>query len=267
MLIFNWNTRVFHILPNSNQILLFRHQFQRNFKETERVSALFLSATGDTLADVGTPWIDTGYPAERTFTSESRRISSTTGRQFPYGPKPTVTFNSQVGIIIGNGVDPILTIYGFDGEIKKEIRIIQEPERIDDVMRQRVIQAVKDKIHSSEGASQIWWQEYLGTLSFPETIAFSANVEVEDSGYIGIQVPQFPTAVAEYTDTTWRLISPEGEYLGLTVRPADDMRTPAGSWGRVHNGKLLIMHEDDETGEYLPTVYRIRPAVRELKYP
>ena len=267
MLLFNWNTRVFHILPNSNQILLFRHQYQRNFKETERVSALFLSAIGDTLADVGTSWIETGYPAEQSDIFEGRRMTRTEGRQFPYGPKPTCTFNSQIGFVIGNGVDPILTVYGFNAEIQKEIRIIQEPERVDAAMKQQVTKAVEDKIQSSEGVSRLNWQEYLKNLSFPETIAFSSDVEVEDSGFIWIKVPQFPTGIAEYTDSTWRLISPEGEYLGMTVRPEDDVRNPVGSWGRVFNGRLLIIHKDDETGEYLPTVYRIRPAVDGLKYP
>lgn len=267
MLAMNWNTRVFHILPNGNQMLLFRHQDMSSFREPERVSALFLSATGDTLANVGTSWVETGYPVEGFYTFEGRRTTSTRGRQFPYGPKPTSTFNSQIGFVIGNGVDPILTVYDFNAEIQKEIRIIQEPERVDAEMKQQVTKAVEDKIQSSEGVSRLNWQEYLENLSFPTTIAFSADVEVEDSGFIWIKVPQFPTGIAEYTDSTWRLISPEGEYLGTTVRPEDDVRNPVGSWGRVFNGRLLIIHEDDETGEYLPTVYRIRPAVRGLKYP
>ncbi len=264
MLAMGWNTRVFHILPNGTELLVFRHQYQLSNKATERVSALFLSTDGDTLADIGTEWIDTGYPVE---ISSTNGPSFTMGRAYPFGPQSTCTFNPQVGIVQGTGVDPILYLYGLDSELKKEIRIIQEAEIVNADKRQSVIQAVRDQILSNEEVIGGFWHEYLDNLQFPKSVAFSADVEIENSGYIWVKVPEYPTAVAEYADSTWRLFSPEGEFLGITRRPEDDMRNPAGSWRRAFNGRLFILHEDAETGEYLPTVYRIHPAIEGLVYP
>lgn len=56
---------------------------------------------------------------------------------------------------------------------------------------------------------------------------------------------------------TFLVLSPEGEFLGTTTMP------DAGS---VSRGHLLTMAEDPETGEHLPTVYRIRAAVPGLGY-
>jgi hypothetical protein len=55
------------------------------------------------------------------------------------------------------------------------------------------------------------------------------------------------------------VISPEGEYLGITKRPMG--RT------EVFGGRLLVNYSDSETGEFTLTVYDIRPIVRGLKYP
>ncbi|MFC1529241.1 6-bladed beta-propeller [Gemmatimonadota bacterium] len=267
MLTMNWNTRVYHVTPDGTEILLFRHQHQRLLNQKERVSALFLSADGDTLADIGTAWIETGYPVEMSTIYGSSAITYTLGRKYPYGPQSTCTFNPHVGIVLGNGADPILNVYGLDAELKMEIRLIQEPEPVDTEKRQTMVQAVRDQILSSDDANQGFWQEYLDNLQFPESVAFSSDVEIENSGYIWVKVPEYPTAVAEYADSTWRLFSPEGEFLGITRRPEDDMRNPTGSWRRAYNGRLIILHEDAETGEYLPTVYRIRPIVEGLEYP
>ena len=155
----NWNTRAYCILSDGSQILLFRHQDTRRFGERERVSALFLSSTGDTLAELGTSWIETGYSTSTSVSSGGARSTATIGRGYPYGPQPTCTYNSQVGIVIGNGVDPILTIYDFDAAIQREIRIIEAPLLVDATMRQRVIQKVEDQAQSSDGYFREFWQD------------------------------------------------------------------------------------------------------------
>ncbi len=56
------------------------------------------------------------------------------------------------------------------------------------------------------------------------------------------------------------VLNSEGEYLGTTTRPWQ----PATY---IAQGRLYILEEDPETGEILPTVYRIEPAVPGLTYP
>lgn len=55
----------------------------------------------------------------------------------------------------------------------------------------------------------------------------------------------------------WVVVSPDGEYLGRTTTPG---------WAQPHRGYLLTVLEDTTSGERIPTVYRIRPAVEGLTY-
>ena len=260
----SWNARAFHVLPNGNQVLLMVEQDFATSRNIERIKAILLSPESDSLAEVSTSWIKTTYtPVSKSGNNPPPPL----GRPYPYGPQLTCTPNSQVGIVLGAGLDPVLHVYDFNANIIKEVRIIEEPIVVDTQMKQRISQAILEQSQSSEGFFQTYWRDYMDTVQFPETVAFSSDIEVEDSGYIWIKVPEFPTAVAEYADSTWRLISPDGEYLGTTKRPEDDLRNPPGTWRRVFNGRLLIVHQDEDTGEWLPTVYRIRPIPRKLTYP
>jgi len=56
------------------------------------------------------------------------------------------------------------------------------------------------------------------------------------------------------------VISPDGEYLGIT-------KPPMGRITEIAGGKLLQNNRDPETGEATLLVYDIRPIVRGLDYP
>ena len=64
----------------------------------------------------------------------------------------------------------------------------------------------------------------------------------------------------ELAAPSFRILSPEGEYLGRTSRPK-------GSWVKVARGHLMLTTYDAETGAPRLEVYEITPAVSGLKYP
>ena len=259
----SWNLRDYRIEVDRQQLLVIRQQYPGTSREMSRVITLFLSSSGDSIAEVGTDWIEAEYiPA-----AIGANPPPPLGRPYPYGPQPTCTISNELGVVVCDGIEPILYIYNFQAELIRKIEIMQEPLFVSSEMKQIIRQTVLEQAQSSEGFFETYWTEYSASLQFPETMAFSADIEVEDNGYIWVKVPKYPTAIAEHLDTTWRVISPEGEYLGNTSRPEDNLRNPPGSWRKLFNGRLLIIHEDEETGEWLPTVYRIQPIPRGLSYP
>ena len=95
----------------------------------------------------------------------------------------------------------------------------------------------------------------------PQAKAPWTEVEIDDSGFIWLLMP-LPSLMAASDDTTrsFRIISPEGEYLGITTRPKGGAQSLA-------YGKILLQTTDPETSEHLLMVYRIHPAVEGLEYP
>jgi hypothetical protein len=67
------------------------------------------------------------------------------------------------------------------------------------------------------------------------------------------------------TRTNRLVAAPDGEYLGDTTLPPMVLSDFAGI--QIVGGHLLALVEDPESGERVPTVYRIRPAIDGLRYP
>ncbi|MFC1629166.1 hypothetical protein ACFL3H_08660 [Gemmatimonadota bacterium] len=100
-------------------------------------------------------------------------------------------------------------------------------------------------------------------LTFPANKAFWSSAVLGTDGFFWASVPGYNRNQSA-SGSRQRVFSPEGEYLGVTTFP--DVPA-ANSTARADNGHLLIMYEDDETGAPMITVFRIRSAIRGLKYP
>lgn len=62
----------------------------------------------------------------------------------------------------------------------------------------------------------------------------------------------------------FRIVDPEGRYLGTTAWPEEAV---VFNGARIVRGHLLTMVWDEPAGEVLPTVYRITSVVDRLVYP
>jgi len=258
-----WYTNTYYTLDDGSHVHLFFNRDPSRLRYTMQQCALFTSPEGDTIAAITTPWVDEGFTYEAMITTSAGVRIAPSPYQYPFGPEPACVFNSHVGVVICSGIEPVYRVYLPDGELGQEVRVVQDPQIVTNSMQQHV----KDTILSiyraqSEEISQAD-QNKVDSLQFPETVAFCSKIEIEDNGYIWVRVPQYPRGVASDLNTTWRVFSPEGEYLGCTVRPKGILANDRS----IYNGRLLIMRSDSITGEWLPTVYRVVPVHEGLPYP
>jgi len=87
------------------------------------------------------------------------------------------------------------------------------------------------------------------------------DVKVDDAGFIWLFISETSQERGDAGGNLFRVLSPEGEYLG-------DSRWPTTlAHARLSHGHLLFLVDHDETGEIIPTMYRIVPAVKGLEYP
>ncbi len=228
-----------------------------------RSQGFFHNSQGDTLWSRSTTWVEPYY----------RIPDSNSMNRFLYGAIPSSAYRRGWGWIITTGNDPSLGVHNVDGTIRlrimldlSRIQVTREDyERCRSLMNQLIDHA--DSIGALQGGntSQIEaWKNVLrqerSNLRTKEFKAFWTSAEIDDAFYLWLEVPEFDLQREESGGgSMYRILSPEGEFLGLT-------RRPKGS-SRVCYGHLLAEEMDIELGQYKHVVYRIRPAVEGLKYP
>ncbi len=95
-----------------------------------------------------------------------------------------------------------------------------------------------------------------------ENKAFWDGLLIDAEGYLWLQIPYEDGSLGPRPPREkQRLLSPRGEYLGVTEWPAAERVT----W--IGEGYLLSIVVEEDTGLEVPTVFRIRPAIEGLRYP
>jgi hypothetical protein len=217
-----------------------------------REVAFLHNASGDTLANVATPWFDFGH------------YDSTDNVTYPvvFQPSPAFAFLRGFGFFVTTGESPSLDVHDLSGQVA--LRIDLGLEKVPTTPQDRArLREYYDAEMAAEGINE-QWREYLATQRdrgrMSEYRPFWRAAQIDDAGFIWLEVPEHPLDEknAEY-HSLWRVVSPEGEYLGLTRRP------PRSS--RVMQGHVLTLDADMEAAVYRLRVYRIIPAVDGLRYP
>ena len=227
--------------------------YRPDAQRTRRIGYLY-SAQGDTILSIHTAWV------------RSSKMIPIGDEQFaklylPYSPSPQVCFNPQHGFVYGTGVAPELNSTSLEGQ-QSLIRFDEEPELITARMRRRTRDFYDQQIAKVGGAQRAILKAQKGALEWPITRPFWRRIDVDDLGYIWMEVYETATERQERGgQPLYRVFSPEGEYLG-------QVRVPfyIAAWS-FNKGHLLIIRTDNETGEYLLTVYRLHPTNSELIYP
>jgi len=192
-----------------------------------------------------------------------------------YGAWPHVSLLPGNEILATPGDRPVLEWYGLDGVLKRRARIELPFEPITDQDRAAVEDRYDRLIERNMefGASESLRDELLGmkaSAQYPERKGFWWLVEAEEPGgwiWLTVPVPHFGIyyrgvpSIAQ--QQFFRIVSPEGEYIGTTEWPPEVDRFAT----HVTRGHLLAMVADAEAGETIPTVYRITPAVEGFDYP
>jgi hypothetical protein len=154
-----------------------------------------------------------------------------------------------------SGVEPVIDVYGLNGDLVRRIRIDLPPQPVADEDRAWALAQLEDDLRRAQGDSAIRTARIRrNNPRFVDPKGYWRRLEVDTWGFIWLS----PVADRDELAGKRRMLvlSPEGEYLGQTLAPI----------GNPSRGHMLGTEEDPASGESLPVVYRIRPAVDGIEY-
>jgi len=248
-----------NILPDGRQVLLVRNiPYEGGNREDEWNRFLILDEDQNTL------WSHTFEKVKTRYTGVLKTSGGEYSESFwyQYGSKPAIRFKPDIGIVSSTGITPNLNIYDTEGNHLKRIEVNIEPEQITRQEKRFIRGFLEERARRNPGYMGDMFTSELEVMEWLPHKAYWNEIEVDDFGFFWLQHPTHSmvqrSTVAE--GFRFRVLSPEGEYLGNT-------QWPQGFTGRVCHGHLCMMHHNLDTGEYALKVYRIIPTVEGLMYP
>jgi len=221
----------------------------------ERRGAVIYGPEWEIVAEVHTPWTRVAEMVEMSLADKSWYAPA----QLGYGPRPLSLYHPRHGIVLSLSAEPELRLYDHDGHPTRSIRIELDATPVTAADRERARQVLLGGAEQVDPGTRQQIELLAEALVCADEKAFWGWTEIDREGYFWLDLTLYPD-----TETagmhTFMVVSPEGEYLGTTTRPAR-------SGSSLTGGRLYILEEDSETGEVLPTVYRLEPAVPGLRYP
>jgi hypothetical protein len=181
----------------------------------------------------------------------------------PFAHRPNILYQPGRGILVSTGSEPELEWYDPEGRMRMRVRILMEPLPITPEDEARVIAGLDREAaefeHAESAVAEI--EARKAALVFPDRKPYWTHVMVDNLGYTWLRVSEH---VDEMTEAgggyLYRVVSPEGEYLGDTRLPKADLMS-------VSHGELRVTNRNWETGGTSLIVYRIESAIPGLQYP
>ena len=206
---------------------------------------------GDTLADLKTP------PLKVLFRIQNPDGSSV-GYWIPYSGVPVVYHSNNNQILVSTGNLPEIDVYSMEGELTRRIRIDGEPGGISREEAGDIFEGIRLRLASADNDSaERNYRLLLENLVIPEKKGFVEDLFVDTAGLIWVQYP-----IERLSDNEeirrFRIIGPDGEYLGDTTVPAYR--------GQVMQGKLLGWIPNPDTGGRDAVVFSIQSNMPGFMY-
>ena len=177
---------------------------------------------------------------------------------------PMVQYFPGVGFCRSLVEEPVLEIFDMTGTLRKRIRIDRDPEPVRPADRKLIHDFDQQWLETIEGVlEQESARRELEELSFPSYKSFWSEVTLGTDGYYWASIPGY-LRNDSVSGEARRVLSPEGEYLGVTSFPEV---AAISSTARLDYGHLLLMYQAHETGAPVVTVYRIRSTIDGFDYP
>jgi hypothetical protein len=177
----------------------------------------------------------------------------------PFAPRPSIKYLKGSGVFSTSGKDGLVNQYNMDGELLRRIRIELDQQPITKDEKAGLFGRLNEQFEKAKNSQQ---KDYYKAVSenyeIPEWKGFSRGMEIDDAGFIWLEVPEIDPDVGRYRGLLFRILSPEGEYLGTSRWP--------GVKGTLVRGHLLAFVRDPDTDEMIANVFKIRPAVSGLAY-
>jgi hypothetical protein len=236
-----------------------------------------ISPEGDTLATV-----QAGPVTRAVRRNAEQRVYVQSRQVFEVRTRPTASYLHYRGgaqadyiprrnqILVSEGTEPLITWHSLDGVVQERIRIDVPVESVTDEEREAILARLDSAITEAE-AQEDPRQRELGIerarsarkiVVLPEEKAFWSWVLYDDRGYYWLRhaVPN-DSGNERNRSGRYRVLSPDGEYLGNAEFP------PHFRSVNVVRGYFLTFVYQTDTGERIPTVYRMRSAVPGFSFP
>jgi hypothetical protein len=193
----------------------------------------------------------------------------------PFAPLPQVAYGERLGFLLTTGREPVLDGYDEAGQHRLRIRIDLPLRPVTESDREREADALRRQMEAATGLDRELLKEQLQQIEYPPAKAFWAEegrngIQFDESGFIWIRLPKWATEGEEVPPEggavegplrRYLVLSPEGEYLGITT-------TPARGDCRITRGQMVSLERDPETQAPHVVAWRIRPVVPGLgEYP
>jgi len=178
----------------------------------------------------------------------------------PFTAYPGMAWTSD-GIYLVDGLNPVVIHCAVDGTLLRRITLELEEIPVTREDRAVVTRELEARIADSTGDEHDRLLGEREALSFPERKSRWSGIQVDDAGYMWLEVPpwvQDLEGLEEGQGPRYQLLSPEGEYLGITRAPAH---------GKVMRGHLLGVRVDPESGREDYVAWRMRTRAGGFVYP
>ena len=222
-------------------------------QEGEGRGVLIFDAQGDTLVSLLTPFAQTYFPVM----DGQLRLGSAA---IPFLARPKALILPDESILLSIGSESKIDIFSLEGIQTRQIRLNLPPERVREADKRSVMNEMG---RASEilgiGPSQQFLNAEKASITFPENKSYWETLYVDNDGYFWLELWEPTYKKLSAGGPAFRVLSPQGEYLG-------DTRWPGNS-GTISNGRLVAMVTDFDTGEGVPTIYQIVPVPVDLDYP
>ncbi len=159
------------------------------------------------------------------------------------------------------GSEPLIEIFDMRGILCRRIELDLRAEEIPPDDKQGVLEGIRarQRFEIREYTDEMI-DESLENLRFPRHKSFWSTLTVDQNGYFWLRIWEPPPMEVGEWSACYRLLSPAGEYLGLTRWP--------GSTGMVVGNRLLTWELNPATGELeTPVIYAMRPLPAGFTFP
>jgi hypothetical protein len=179
----------------------------------------------------------------------------------PFGPTPDADFRSDYGIVVSSGIEPEFYYLDESGSVTRRVWLAIPPEPPTEQDKEQVrAEILRELEQEDDEMMRAMHEARAEQIFFPEAKAHWTTVHLDGSGFVWLLMPDLRDFTSGDMSVTYRIVSPDGEYLGLTT-------VPSGNFRRVERGRLLLIRTDPETDAEELLVFAISPRVAGLQYP
>jgi hypothetical protein len=184
---------------------------------------------------------------------------------YPFAGSPELIYHPAHGILVSNGIEPELHEYDITGRLIRKIRLELDPVPFTAEDMAKVKAPYEEQLQNSreQGQSRIIElnEALIQAVKFPNFHPVWRDMIQSDEGYLWLRVVEHSAdRDARGGGYLFRVLSPEGEYLG-------ESRMPYGPNFTLSGDRLLTVWYPPDAEDYQLLVCRIVPAVSGLEYP